>query len=91
MAFLVYADANLMVSNRSGRHKTHGSNSFLSHAPLVEMTNVLDLKSSCCLAHIILPLIPLKSTKHFRKKKKYKKCKISINCNIRESDRDDLF
>lgn len=26
----------------------------------------------------------------FQGKKKYKKCKISINCNIRESDRGDL-
>lgn len=78
MAFLVYADANLMVSNRSGRHKTHRSNFFLSHAPLAEMTNVLDLKSSCCLAHIILPLIPLKSTKHFRKKKSTKNAKFLL-------------
>jgi len=54
--FPVYADANLMVSNRSGRPKTHGSNSSLSHTPLAEMTSVLHLEPSCYVAHIILHL-----------------------------------
>lgn len=80
MAFLVYADAKLMDSNRTDRYKTKTprSNSSLSHTPLAEVTNVLDLKPSCCLACIILLIVPLKSTKHFRQMFQKKK-KIQLN------------